>query len=149
MPEAEAIGDATVVNIDVEALVRELSGGAGAPEGGASGAEVFDVVIERIAGEIFAADLVVLAAATVGPAELVAAGAVDGLGGSLSSAAEGLGPALSRQAGGWQMPDEAAWTPQAVASPLVAMQLAATLEAALSAPVAAIAGAVQVAERAE
>lgn len=136
-----AAADAVVVCIDAEALVRELASAAGAPAGRPAGPAVFDLVIERIAGEVHAADLVVLAAAAAGPAELVAAGAVDGLGGTLSPAADGAGAAVARLAAAWEMPAEGEWVPRAIASPAVARQLGGTLATALSAPVAVTAGA--------
>ncbi len=139
--EKGAAEGAAVVYIDAEVLVHELAAAAGAPAGQPAGPEVFDQVIERIAGEVHSADLVVLAATAVGPAELVAAGAVDGLGGSLAPEPGGLGAAMSRLAAAWEMPAEGAWVPKAIASPAVAGQLAATLRAALSAPVAVTAGA--------
>jgi hypothetical protein len=132
---------ATVSWIDVEQLVSELSGSANPSAAHSAGAELFDRVIERIASEVFFADVVVLAQASVGPAELVAAGAVDALGGIVSAEANDLGIVMSRLATEWKMSADQTWAPIAVASPSVAARISTTLQTALSAPVVVTAGA--------
>lgn len=128
------------VLLDAETLTRELTAAAGLPRDRLAGPEVLDQVIERIVGEVYVADMVILSAAHVGPAELVVAGAVDGLGGTLSLETDVSWAAIEQHIVHWERPTDG-WTPKAIARPSVAQKLEHALHTALSAPVAVTFGA--------
>jgi len=134
-PDVPDTATRMTVRFDADMQAKEMTGMRVDTMGSHVRPEVFDALVERLCHEIYLADRVVLLPATPPSVALVVAGAVDALGGTLTAEQHRL---AAHEPAPWTLPEEEAWIPHAVAEPASAEQLRAKLEAALSAPLAAL-----------